>query len=251
MNVFQVITQLAYTFFAKAAVQGELILNEADSVANSVPVDVPQQTSEASISLFDLLIKGGFVMVPIGILSILTIYLFIERLFYIRSKMKTDKNFMSSVKDHIHNGNISGAINHCANTDSAIGNIIGKGVKRIGKPIKEIESSMESIANIELMQMERNLGYLGIIAGIAPMFGFIGTISGIIRIFYNISLSDNISVGIIAGGLYEKMITSGSGLIVGVLAYIAYHYLNSLIDRFTLSAEKTSVEFLDILQDNQ
>jgi biopolymer transport protein ExbB len=110
--------------------------------------------------------------------------------------------------------------------------------------VKDIETMMESSANIEVAEMEKNTGYLGIIASIAPMVGFIGTISGVIRIFYNISLSDNISIGVISGGLYEKMITSGAGLIVGVLAYSGYHYLHLKIQRFTLQVQKDAYEFM-------
>jgi biopolymer transport protein ExbB len=120
---------------------------------------------------------------------------------------------------------------------------------RIGKPIKEIESNIETAGSMEIAKMENNLGYLGVIAGIAPMLGFIGTIVGIIKIFYDISLSDNISIGIIAGGLYQKMITSCAGLIVGVIAYTGYHYLTILIDKFTLRVEVVATEFLDILQE--
>lgn len=212
-------------------------------------MNLPQQSAEATISLFDLLIKGGVIMIPIGLLSLITLYLFFERLFFIRKRLQLDRNFIPTIKDHMFSGNLPAALSYAKGSHTAIGNIIEKGLSRMGKPVQEIESAMESIANVEIMKMERNLGFLGIIAGIAPMLGFIGTISGIIKIFYNISLSDNISVGIIAGGLYEKMITSGAGLIVGVLSYVGYHYLNTLIDKFTLKAETTSIQFLDLLQE--
>jgi biopolymer transport protein ExbB len=134
-----------------------------------------------------------------------------------------------------------------ASGNSATERILLTGLSMSGKQGKDVEGIMESAANIEIAEMEKNLGYLGIIAGIAPMLGFIGTISGVIKIFYNISLADNISIGIIAGGLYQKMICSGAGLIVGVIAYSCYHYLQLMIDRYTITMQKDVNDFLKSL----
>ncbi|GAA4463973.1 MotA/TolQ/ExbB proton channel family protein [Nibrella saemangeumensis] len=205
-------------------------------------------STEQSLQLFDLVAKGGWVMVPIAFLLLATIYLIIERYVLIRSQTRIDDGFIDNIKDMVLQGNIKSAESFCRNQKTAAGRILEKAIGRIGTPIKEIESTMETIGQIEISRLERNLGYLGIIAGIAPMLGFIGTISGIIRIFYNISLSDNISVGIIAGGLYEKMITSGAGLIVGVIAYCGYHLLNMMIEKFTLKMEINAFEFMEVLQ---
>ncbi|WP_128548557.1 MotA/TolQ/ExbB proton channel family protein [Larkinella soli] len=201
-----------------------------------------------SMQLFDLVAKGGWVMIPISLLFFLALYLIVERWLFIRNNTRVDDNFIDNVKDMVLQGNIKSAESFCKNQRSSIGRVFEKAVGRIGSPIKEIEGTLETVGQIELSRLERNLGYLGIIAGIAPMLGFIGTISGIIRIFYDISLSDNISVGIIAGGLYEKMITSGAGLIVGVIAYTGYHLLNMLIEKFTLKLEVNSFEFMEVLQ---
>jgi biopolymer transport protein ExbB len=201
-----------------------------------------------SMQLFDLVAKGGWVMIPISILFFLALYMIIERWLFIRSNTKVDDNFIDNVKDMVMQGNIKSAESFCKNQRNSIGRIFEKAVGRIGSPIKDIEGTLETVGQIELSRLERNLGYLGIIAGIAPMLGFIGTISGIIRIFYDISLSDNISVGIIAGGLYEKMITSGAGLIVGVIAYTGYHLLTMFIEKFTLKLEINSFEFMEVLQ---
>jgi biopolymer transport protein ExbB len=152
------------------------------------------------------------------------------------------------LNDLLGKGDIKAAKAYCQRLNTPISRVIEKGVNRIGKPIKDIESAMESAAGIESDKLEKNLGFLGLTAGIAPMLGFIGTISGIIKIFYNISVSDNISIGIIAGGLYEKMITSGAGLIVGVLAYAGYHILNNRIDRFNHKLQINAIEFIDILE---
>jgi biopolymer transport protein ExbB len=127
--------------------------------------------------------------------------------------------------------------------------MLQKGLLRIGKPIKEIEGAIENVGKLEVAKLEKNISVLGIIAGIAPMLGFVGTISGVIKIFYNISLTDNISMGSIAGGLYEKMITSAAGLIVGILAYIAHHILNLMVDKIILKLETESIDFIDLLEE--
>jgi biopolymer transport protein ExbB len=203
------------------------------------------------LQLFDLAAKGGWVMIPILLLVLAALYLIIERFVLIRSQTRVDEGFVDNVKDMVLQGNVKSAESFCKNQRTSIGRVFEKAVGRIGAPIKDIESTIETVGQIELGRLERNLGYLGLIAGIAPMLGFIGTISGIIRIFYDISLSDNISVGIIAGGLYEKMITSGSGLIVGVIAYTGYHLLNMMIEKFTLKLEMNAFEFLEVLQKPQ
>ncbi len=190
-------------------------------------------------------------MIPILLLFLAALYIIIERILLIRSQTRIDDGFVDNVKDMVLQGNIKSAESFCKNQRTSIGRVFEKAVGRIGAPIKDIESTIETVAQIEIGRLERNLGYLGLIAGIAPMLGFIGTISGIIRIFYDISLSDNISVGIIAGGLYEKMITSGSGLIVGVIAYTGYHLLNMMIEKFTLKLEMNAFEFLEVLQKPQ
>lgn len=201
-----------------------------------------------SLQLLDLVAKGGWVMFPIAFLFFATLYLIFERFFVIRSQTKVDGNFIDNIRDMVAQGNIKSAESFAKNQRTAMGRVFEKAIGRIGSPIREIEGTVETVGQIELSRLERNMGYLGIIAGIAPMMGFIGTISGIIRIFYDISLSDNISVGIIAGGLYEKMITSGAGLIVGVIAYTGYHLLNMMIERFTLSLEMNAFEFIEVLQ---
>ncbi len=201
-----------------------------------------------SLNLFDLVAKGGWVMIPIVFLLLSSLYLMLERYFLIRSQTKVEANFSDNIRDMVLQGNIKSAESFAKNQRTSMGRIFEKAIGRIGSPIRDIENTIENISQIEIGRLERNLGYLGIIAGIAPMFGFIGTISGIIRIFYDISLTDNISVGIIAGGLYEKMITSGAGLVVGVIAYTGYHLLNMMIERFTLRLEMNAFEFLEVLQ---
>jgi len=193
--------------------------------------------------------KGGWVMIPIGILSVIAVYLMVERFITINRASKVDTGFMANIKAMLLDGKADSALSLCRSTNTPIARLLEKGIKRLGKPVKEIESAVENTGKLEIYKLEKNLSYLGIIAGIAPMFGFVGTISGVIKIFYNISLADNISIGLIAGGLYEKMITSAAGLIVGIIAHIGFHYLNTMIDRVSFQLESTTVEFIDLIQE--
>ncbi len=213
----------------------------------SAPAAAP--AAAQSLSLFDLIIKGGPIMIPIGLLSLAGVYLFIERFITIKKAGRIDNNFMMSIRDYVHSGNIPAAIALCKHSPTPISRMIEKGLKRIGKPIKEIEDSIESAGKLEVYQMEKNVGLLGTIAGIAPLFGFLGTIFGVIKIFYNIALADNISIGLIAGGLYEKMITSAAGLMIGILAFIAHHILVMMVDKTINKMEIHAVDFIDLLQE--
>ncbi|MCX6200166.1 MAG: MotA/TolQ/ExbB proton channel family protein [Bacteroidetes bacterium] len=206
-------------------------------------------TQVQTLNLFDLIMKGGWVMIPIGILSVIAVYLMVERFITINRASKVDTGFMANIKAMLLDGKADSALSLCRSTNTPIARLLEKGIKRLGKPVKEIESAVENTGKLEIYKLEKNLSYLGIIAGIAPMFGFVGTISGVIKIFYNISLADNISIGLIAGGLYEKMITSAAGLIVGIIAHIGFHYLNTMIDRVSFQLESTTVEFIDLIQE--
>lgn len=219
------------------------IVIDSSSVANAV-AQQPQ-----TLSLLDLIMKGGWVMIPIGVLSVIAVFLMIERFITIQRASKVDTGFMANIKTMLLDGKTDAALSLCRSTNTPIARLLEKGIKRLGKPIKEIESAVENTGKLEIYKLEKNLSYLGIIAGIAPMFGFVGTISGVIKIFYNISLADNISIGLIAGGLYEKMITSAAGLIVGIIAHIGFHYLNTMIDRVSFQLESTTVEFIDLIQE--
>ena len=195
-------------------------------------------------TLLDLMMKGGVIMIPIVLLSIISIYIFIERIAYIRRSASIDMGLVPAVVNVLKNGQKNNAVLYARNNTASVGRILESGLEKLGKPASEIERNLETTTNLEITKMEQYTGYLGIIAGIAPMLGFIGTISGVIKIFYNISLADNISIGIIAGGLYQKMICSGAGLIVGVLAYAAYHYLQMKIDRYTIKLQESLIQFL-------
>lgn len=220
-----------------------------DSIAKMAAGAVIENTVQTNeISVLGFILKGGFFLIPISILLFYTFYIIIERYLTINKAAKLDKDLMRDVRDYLNSGNIDGAVSIADRKGTAQGNIIKEGALTIGRPISEIESNMERATDIELGQMEHKLGQLGLIAGIAPTLGFIGTISGVIKIFYSISVTENISIGNISGGLYEKMISSGSGLIVGIIAYSAYHLFNGKIDSFSLAMQKQILEFVNIIQ---
>jgi len=204
-------------------------------------------STEEITSWLELVMKGGIVMIPIFLLSVISLYLFIERYAYLKKATAIDNRLVNSIVQELKEGHLDRANIHAQNNLSAIGRILESGLTKLGKPVKDVESFMETATNLEITKMEKDTGYLGIIAGVAPMLGFIGTISGVIKIFYGISLADNISIGIIAGGLYQKMICSGAGLIVGVVAYSAYHILQMKIDRYTISLQQSLINFLLVL----
>ncbi len=204
-------------------------------------------SSGQATTILDLLMKGGIIMIPIVLLSIVSFYIFIERIVYIRRTASIQQGLVAAISNEVQNGNPKNALMHARNNQSAIGRILESGIEKLGKPQGEVERNIETTTNLEITKMEKNTGYLGIIASVAPMLGFIGTIVGVIKIFYNISLADNISIGIIAGGLYQKMICSGAGLIVGVLAYAAYHYIHMRIDRYMIKLQESLILFLKVL----
>ena len=229
--------------FLQAVVGGDSLASPVASAA----AETVQKTD--TLSLFDMVQKGGWLMIPIGLLSLITIYIFFERFIVLRRAGKDPENLLNNVRDQIHQGNIQGAIVLCKSNNTPDARMLEKGISRIGLTVDEIEKSMEGVGKKELGRIEKNIGILSIIAGIAPMFGFVGTILGVIKIFYNISLADNISIGLISGGLYEKMVTSAAGLIVGILSFVLYHYLNFTVDRIARRMESTSLDFIDMLHE--
>jgi biopolymer transport protein ExbB len=201
------------------------------------------------ISMWNLLEKGGWIMYPLYLLLVVAIFVFIERLLAIRKASRIDPNFMNIIRDNIITGNVSAARNLAKNTNNPVARMIDKGLQRIGKPIDAIEKSMENVGKLEMYNMEKNLSILSLIAGIAPMFGFLGTIVGMIQLFYGIASSGQFTLNDIAGGIYVKMITSGTGLIIGLLAYIGHNALTTQIDKTANKMEAASAEFIDVLQE--
>ena len=204
---------------------------------------------EEKISLWDLLQKGGFIMYPLYILLAGAIFVFFERLIAINKASKIDASFMNIIRDNIITGNISAARNLAKNTNNPVARMIDKGIQRIGKSIDAIEKSMENVGKLEMYKMEKNLSILSLIAGIAPMFGFLGTIFGMVQLFYGIASTGEYTLGTIAGGIYTKMVTSATGLIIGLMAYVAYSFLSTQIDKTANKMEAASADFIDVLQE--
>ncbi|CAM2793589.1 biopolymer transport protein ExbB [Flavobacterium succinicans] len=226
-----------------------LLSLQADSLTAATSTAVIENVApNTEISVLEFILKGGFFLIPIAILLFYTFYIIAERYLYIDKASKIDDRLLRDVGEQLQSGNIELARAIVERSTNASSTIIKEGILVIGRPIAEIESNMDRAADIEIGQMEKHLGHLGLIAGIAPTLGFIGTISGVIKIFYSISVTENISIGNISGGLYEKMISSGAGLIVGIIAYSAYHLLNGKIDNFALKVQKQILEFVNIIQ---
>jgi biopolymer transport protein ExbB len=206
-----------------------------------------QATAQEEFTILSLLEKGGYVMYPILFLFTVALFLFIERYLYIRKTSRIDENFLHNINELLLAGNIQGAITYCKNSKFPIANLLERGLGRLGSPIREIEGAIENKAKLEIYNMEKNLGILSSIARIAPMFGFLGTVTGMIRTFHNISTSNKIEISTIASGIYEKMVTSASGLIVGIIAYVMYTLLTTMIDRSINKMEIVAMDFIDLL----
>ncbi len=212
------------------------------AIANAIPV-------VEKISMWDLLQKGGFIMYPLYFLLVITLFVFFERLIAISKASKIDAGFMNIIRDNIITGNVSAARNLAKSANNPVGRMIDKGIQRIGKSIDAIEKSMENVGKLEMYKMERNLSILSLVAGIAPMFGFLGTIVGMVQLFYGIASTGEYTLGTIAGGIYTKMVTSASGLIIGLIAYVGYNYLSTQIDKTANKMESASADFIDMLQE--
>lgn len=219
-----------------------------DTIAQATGAVIEGTVKTNEITVLEFIFKGGFFLIPIALLLFYTFYLIIERYLYIYKRAVIDPFLIRDIRENLNAGNLDGAVNIAERNGTASGYVLREGILTIGRPISEIESNMERAANIEIGGMERKLGQLGLIAGIAPTFGFIGTIAGVIKIFYSISQTEDISIGNISGGLYEKMISSGAGLVVGIIAYSAYHLFNGKIDSFALSIQKQVLDFVNIIQ---
>lgn len=201
------------------------------------------------ISYFGLLFKGGFMMIPLILLLFVAVFFIIERFLYIQKKAQLSESLVNEVLDQLYQGNIKGAEALCISDKSSLGNVLRGGVSQLGKPIEHIEKVLDIQSNIELNEMENHTSYISMISGIAPRLGFIGTILGVIRIFYDIASSGgNIAIGTITTGLYQKMITSGMGLIVGVIAFMGFHFLISKIDNYSMKLQKQIFEFVKGIQ---
>ena len=221
----------------------------SDSIANTAASTEMNASVTENISYLDFLLKGGIMIIPIILLLFFCFYVIFERYLSIKKAIKQDVNLVNEIKLQLKTGKIQNAVQLCNRENTATSNILRSGISIIGRPISEIESVMDRTANFEIAQMEKGLGNLGLISGIAPILGFIGTISGVIKIFHTISNTGNLNIQTISGGLYEKMISSGAGLVVGVVAYSAYHLFNMMIDNYSLKVQKQTLDILTVIQE--
>lgn len=224
----------------------------AKTAVNTLPSAIGGK--ETTLSVFDFLVKGGPVMIPIGLCSIIAIYIIIERYLSIRKALRDDMNFMNNIRDFVANKNIESAKLLCKNTPTPLARMIEKGISRIEKPASDIEKAMENAGNIEAGKLERGMWILATCAAAAPMLGFLGTVTGMVRAFYDMKTEwdrthESINIGVLSGGMYEAMITTVAGLIVGIIALICYNILSGMIKKAIFKMESSSIEFMDILNE--
>ncbi len=206
--------------------------------------------ADSKIGLLDLLIKGGYMMIPLYLLFILAVFIFFERLMTLQRASKTSSHLMDQIKVLVSSGQIEKAKMLCAGEKSPVANMIAKGIDRIGSPLKNIEVAIENVGKIEIYKLEKNLNVLATVSGAAPMIGFLGTVTGMIQAFIAIAQEEGmVSPKLLSQGIYEAMITTAAGLVVGVIAYLGYNYLVSQVSKLIHNMEYTSVEFIDLLQD--
>ncbi|MCO4818013.1 MAG: MotA/TolQ/ExbB proton channel family protein [Bacteroidetes bacterium] len=224
------------------------ILLQAPTVASDTTGLVVE--TEKQMNVLDIALNGGIMLIPIVILSIIAIYLLVERYLTIKKAREYDPLFMKRIKDMVLEGNIKGAQSLCEATNTPIARMLEKGLSRIGKPLQDVQVAVQNVGNLEVSKLEKGMPLLATISGAAPMIGFLGTVTGMIKTFYTLSQNaDGIQVGSLSGGIYEAMVTTVGGLIVGIIAYISYNSLTSMIDKVIYRMESTSMEFLDILHE--
>lgn len=223
------------------------ISTDGQMMADSLSV---MDKAPESIGLMDLMIKGGYMMIPLYILFVLAIFIFVEKVITLRKASKSPKNLMDQVKILVQAGKIEQAKMLCQQEDTPVVNMIGKGLERIGSPLKNIEVSIENVGKIEIYKLEKNLGILATVAGAAPMIGFLGTVAGMIRAFIGVAQEEGmVSPKLLSTGIYEAMITTATGLVVGIIAYLGYNYLVTQVSKLVHSMEYSSIEFIDLLQE--
>jgi len=205
---------------------------------------------EITLPIIDLVLRGGWIMAIIGVLSVITIYIFIERFFVIGRARKVDKDFMINIRNFIQEGKLESAQALCLTNNSPIGRMISKGLSRIGRPLGDINAAIENTGKLEISRLEKNVAGLATIAGAAPMLGFLGTVIGMIRAFYDMSMAgNNINIELLSRGIYQAMITTVGGLVVGITAYILYNVLVARIQTVVYKLEISATEFMDMLHE--
>ncbi|MEY3415973.1 MAG: hypothetical protein RL711_1848 [Bacteroidota bacterium] len=226
-----------------------LQISEEGAVATAT---VAAKAVDQSVTILDLVMSGGIFMIPIFILSVMGIYIFVERMLSYRKADKDPQPFIDKIKELVLEGDLNGAKLLCNQTETPVARMIEKGLSRIGSPIKNIEAAIENVGKIEVYNLEKNLAGMATVSGGAPMLGFLGTVTGMIQAFIAIAQQEgSVSPKLLSGGIYEAMVTTAAGLIVGIPAYMMYNYLIARVQKITHKMEYASVEFLDLLQETK
>jgi biopolymer transport protein ExbB len=213
----------------------------------SVPLE---KAGAMKLTLLDLAVKGGWVMIPIILLSFVAAYIFVERYYVIREATKEDMNFMNRIKDYIHDGKIDAALALCRSTDSPSARMVEKGISRLGRPLQDISTAIENVGKQEISKLEKGFPTLATITGAEPMLGFLGTVIGMVQSFYAMSQAgNNIEVSLLSDGIYTALITTVAGLIIGIIGYFAYNTLVVKVEKVVFNLEATLTEFMDILNE--
>ncbi len=226
-----------------------LFLQVPATATSATAINVPEQHA-VNMNILDLVLKGGIIMIPIAILSILSIYIFVERYLFIKKQTSTDANFMKTIEGFIIAGNVDSALTFCKSSQKPIARMLEKGISRIGMPMREIEDSIENAAKFEVYKLEKNTNVLKLVAGIAPMLGFLGTLLGVIQLFFDIAQAGgNLKLDVVSNGMYVKLVTSVAGLIVGICAYVFSNWINTMINKAIQNLEWDTMTFIDILKE--
>lgn len=211
------------------------------------------EREEVSESLFDVISQSGtmgiIIYAVLLILSFIAFYIFFERYLTIKRASKIDESFMNNIRANVQSGNISAAKALCQTTDSPVARMVEKGLQRIGKPLRDIDAAIENVGNLELFKLEKNLSTLASIAGAAPMIGFFGTVTGMILAFYEMASQENVTPDVLAGGIYQALLTTAIGLFVGIFAFVGYNLLVAAVDKVVFKMEMSTIEFMDLLQE--
>lgn len=219
-------------------------------ILQSIGTDTAITSGTSTESFIDLAIKGGWVMIPILLLSLVAVYIFFERWFAIKKAANIDQNFMNRIKDYIIDGKVDAAKTLCQSTDNPVAAMIEKGISRIGRPLNDVNAAIENVGRLEVYKLERGLPTLASVSGGAPMIGFLGTVIGMVQAFHQMSTAgNNINVGELSGGIYTALITTVAGLIVGIIAFFAYNILVARVDKVINTMEASSTEFIDLLNE--
>jgi biopolymer transport protein ExbB len=207
-------------------------------------------TTQAEINILDLSLKGGWIMGVLALLSFVAVYIFIQRLRVIRRAGKEDESFMNRIKDYIHDGKIESALKLCRTTHTPSARMIEKGISRLGRPMNDVLVAIENVGNLEVAQLEKGFPFIATIAGGAPMIGFLGTVTGMVRAFFDMAnAGSNVDISLLSNGIYEALVTTVGGLVVGILALFAYNYLVSSVDNVVNKMEARTMEFMDLLNE--